>query len=159
MIWRIFCFFKYQFHIKLPVADFETVLNTASSSAKVVDLFYYVLTANNLKKPSIYNWEIFSIFDNLMNLLLFFSWFEEDQQERFGRLESGFVNFEVTFRFFSPSIFVMWTLVLVNYSQGYSLQIATLLGENQKVFYDNIEDILDQADEVDKKYLQVNRIE
>lgn len=53
----------------------------------------------------------------------------------------------------------MWTLVLVNYSQGYSLQIATLLSENQKAFYDNIEDILEQADEVDKKYLQVNRIE
>lgn len=64
MTWRIFCFLKYQFHIKLPVADFETVLNTASSSAKVVDLFYYVLAANNLKKPSIYNWEIFSILDN-----------------------------------------------------------------------------------------------
>jgi len=39
-------------------------------------------------------------------------------------------------------------------NQGYSLHIATLLGENSKVFYDSIEDILDQADEVDKKYLQ-----
>lgn len=40
------------------------------------------------------------------------------------------------------------------YSQAYSLHIATLLPENQKTFFDNIEDLLDQADEVDKKYLQ-----
>jgi oligosaccharyltransferase complex subunit delta (ribophorin II) len=40
-------------------------------------------------------------------------------------------------------------------NQAYSLQIAAqLASENQKVFYDTIEDILDQADEVDKKYLQ-----
>ncbi len=39
-------------------------------------------------------------------------------------------------------------------SQAYSLQIATLLPENQKTFFDNIEDLLEQADEVDKKYLQ-----
>lgn len=41
-------------------------------------------------------------------------------------------------------------------NQGYSLHIASVLAENNKVFYDNIEDILDQADEVDKTSLQVN---
>lgn len=40
-------------------------------------------------------------------------------------------------------------------NQAYSLHIATLLTpEYQKTFYDTIEDILDQADEVDKKFLQ-----
>jgi len=39
-------------------------------------------------------------------------------------------------------------------NQGYSLHIASQLTENQKQFFDSIEDILDQADEVDKKYLQ-----
>jgi len=40
-------------------------------------------------------------------------------------------------------------------NQAYSLHIATLLApENAKKFYDNIEDILEQADEVDKVYLQ-----
>ena len=39
-------------------------------------------------------------------------------------------------------------------SQAYSLHIAAALSEGQKQFYDTIEDILDQADEVDKKYLQ-----
>ena len=44
-------------------------------------------------------------------------------------------------------------------SQAYSLHIAALLTpEFQKTFYDSIEDILDQADEVDKKFLQVNFI-
>jgi len=95
----------------LPVADFETVLNTASSSAKVVDLFYYVLAANNLKKPIDSKKISKSVLDGL-------------------KADSSILN------------------------QGYSLQIATLLSENQKAFYDNIEDILEQADEVDKKYLQ-----
>ena len=41
-------------------------------------------------------------------------------------------------------------------SQAYSLHIATLLAPEQgKQYYDNIEDILEQADEVDKVYLQV----
>jgi len=41
-------------------------------------------------------------------------------------------------------------------SQAYSMHIATLLSnEEAKKFYDNIEDILEQADEVDKVYLQV----
>lgn len=39
-------------------------------------------------------------------------------------------------------------------NQGYSLHIASLLSEGQKTFFDTIEDILDQADEVDKKFLQ-----
>lgn len=39
-------------------------------------------------------------------------------------------------------------------NQAYSLHIASLLSEGQKTFYDTIEDILEQADEVDKKYLQ-----
>ncbi|CAF0949106.1 unnamed protein product [Brachionus calyciflorus] len=39
-------------------------------------------------------------------------------------------------------------------NQGYSLHIASLLSEGQKTFYDNIEDLLEQADEVDKKFLQ-----
>lgn len=40
-------------------------------------------------------------------------------------------------------------------NQAYSLHIATLLtAEHQKTFYDTIEDIVDQADEVDKKFLQ-----
>jgi hypothetical protein len=30
-----------------------------------------------------------------------------------------------------------------------------LTAEHQKTFYDTIEDIVDQADEVDKKFLQV----
>jgi oligosaccharyltransferase complex subunit delta (ribophorin II) len=39
-------------------------------------------------------------------------------------------------------------------NQAYSLHIASELTEGQKVFYDSIEDILEQADEVDDKYLQ-----
>lgn len=39
-------------------------------------------------------------------------------------------------------------------NQGYSLHIASVLAENNQVFYDSIEDILDQADEVDKTSLQ-----
>jgi len=40
-------------------------------------------------------------------------------------------------------------------NQAYSMHIATLLSnEEAKKFYDNIEDILEQADEVDKVYLQ-----
>jgi oligosaccharyltransferase complex subunit delta (ribophorin II) len=40
-------------------------------------------------------------------------------------------------------------------NQAYSLHIAThLTPEHQKTFFDTIEDILDQADEVDKKFLQ-----
>lgn len=40
-------------------------------------------------------------------------------------------------------------------NQAYSLHIAThLTAEHQKTFLDTIEDILDQADEVDKKFLQ-----
>lgn len=39
-------------------------------------------------------------------------------------------------------------------NQGYSLHIAALLSENNKVFYDSIEDVLDQADEVNKVFLQ-----
>jgi len=40
-------------------------------------------------------------------------------------------------------------------NQAYSLHIATLLAPEQgKQYYDNIEDILEQADEVDKVYLQ-----
>lgn len=34
------------------------------------------------------------------------------------------------------------------------MHIANLLSEGQKTFFDNIEDILEQADEVDKKFLQ-----
>ncbi len=37
------------------------------------------------------------------------------------------------------------------------MHIAALLNENNKIFYESIEDILDQADEVDKKFLQVIR--
>ncbi len=40
-------------------------------------------------------------------------------------------------------------------NQGFSLHIAAKLSENNKPFYENIEDILDQADEVDKVMLQV----
>lgn len=39
-------------------------------------------------------------------------------------------------------------------NQAYALNIAYYLNENEKPFYNNIEDLLDQADEVDKKYLQ-----
>lgn len=39
-------------------------------------------------------------------------------------------------------------------NQGFSLHIAALLDENNKVFYESIDDVLDQADEVDKKFLQ-----
>jgi oligosaccharyltransferase complex subunit delta (ribophorin II) len=95
----------------LPVADFEAVLNSASNSQKVVDLYYYVQTAINLKKPIDAKKISKSVLDGL-------------------KADTSILN------------------------QGYSLQIATLLSENNKVFYDNIEDILDQADEVDKKYLQ-----
>ena len=41
-------------------------------------------------------------------------------------------------------------------NQGFSLHIAAKLEENNKPFYDSIEDILDQADEVDKIMLQVS---
>jgi hypothetical protein len=36
------------------------------------------------------------------------------------------------------------------------LHIASVLTEGQKQFFDSIEDILEQADEVDKKFLQVS---
>ena len=39
-------------------------------------------------------------------------------------------------------------------NQAYALNIAYNLNENEKPFYNNIEDLLDQADEVDKKFLQ-----
>ena len=39
-------------------------------------------------------------------------------------------------------------------NQAYALNIAYVLNENEKPFYNNIEDLLDQADEVDKKFLQ-----
>ncbi len=40
-------------------------------------------------------------------------------------------------------------------NQGFSLHIAAKLAENNKPFYDSIEDILDQADEVDGTQFQV----
>lgn len=39
-------------------------------------------------------------------------------------------------------------------NQGFSLHIATLFDIQDKTFYNNIEDILEQADELDNKYLQ-----
>ena len=47
-------------------------------------------------------------------------------------------------------------LLIFLISQAYSLHIAYLLSnEDAKKFYDNIEDILEQADEADKTFLQV----
>jgi hypothetical protein len=41
-----------------------------------------------------------------------------------------------------------------NSSQAYSLQIALALPESDKTFYENIETIVEQADEIDSIYLQ-----
>lgn len=95
----------------LTVADYEAVLTSASDSTKIPDLYYYVQTASNLKKPI----DSKKISKNVLDAL---------------KADTSILN------------------------QGYSLQIASRLSENQKVFYDNIEDILEQADEVDKKFLQ-----
>ena len=47
-------------------------------------------------------------------------------------------------------------LLIFLISQAYSLHIASLLSnEDAKKFYDNIEDVLEQADEADKTFLQV----
>jgi len=44
------------------------------------------------------------------------------------------------------------------FSHGYAFRIATELGTDLNKYFDLIEDIVAQADEVDEKYLQV-RIE
>jgi predicted RND superfamily exporter protein len=43
---------------------------------------------------------------------------------------------------------------MINSSQAYSLQIALVLPESDKTFYENIETIVEQADEIDSIYLQ-----
>lgn len=96
---------------QLQVSDFQLTITASSSSSSLVDLYYYVNTALNLKQQI----DVKKINKQVLDAL---------------KADSSILN------------------------QAYALNIAYYLNENEKPFYNNIEDLLDQADEVDKNFLQ-----